>query len=88
MQVAPDLSAVRRARPKIKRQIPPSARIRDGFRTQSDPYLANRQDRLLRRRVTGSQRHDSTQARTLVEAWTDTPLSSLITDRAYERDAC
>ena len=44
--------------------------------------LADRRGRPLR--VTGGQRHDSTQA--LVEAWTDAPLPCLIADRAYDDD--
>ena len=46
-----------------------------------------RRGRPLRLRVTGSQRHDSTQTRALVEAWMDAPWSCLITDRAYDGDA-
>ena len=38
-------------------------------------------------RVTGGQRHDSTQALALVEVWTAMPLPCLITDRAYDGDA-
>ena len=37
--------------------------------------------------MTGGQRHDTTQARTLVEAWTDAPRSCLIANRAYDGDA-
>ena len=37
--------------------------------------------------LTGGQRHDSTQDRALVEAWTGARPSRLIADRAYDRDA-
>ena len=47
--------------------------------------MADRRGRPLR--VTGGQRHDRTQARGLVEAWTATPRPCLITDRAYDGDA-
>ena len=52
-----------------------------------DPHPDGSEDRPLRLHVTSGQRHDSTQARTLVEAWTDAPLSCLIADRAYDGDA-
>ena len=38
-------------------------------------------------RLTGGQRHDRTQARALVEAWSAAPLSRLMADRAYDVDA-
>ena len=41
----------------------------------------------LRLRVTGGQRHDSTQARAWMEAGTDASLPCLIADRAYDRDS-
>ena len=47
--------------------------------------LADRRGR--RRRVTGGQHHDRTQARALVEAWTGAPRPRLSTDRAYDGDA-
>ena len=37
--------------------------------------------------MTGGPRRDRIQARALVEAWTDAPLSCLIADRGYDRDA-
>ena len=37
--------------------------------------------------MTGGPRRDRIQARALVEAWTDAPLSCLIADRGYERGA-
>ena len=37
--------------------------------------------------VTGGPRLDRTQARVLVEAWTDALLPYPIADRAYDRDA-
>ena len=37
--------------------------------------------------MTGGQCHDRTQARALVEAWTDAPRPCLIADRAYDGDA-
>ena len=49
--------------------------------------LADRWDRPLVLRQTGGQRHDSTQVRALVEAWTAAPLSRLMADRAYDVDA-
>ena len=51
-----------------------------------DHILADCRVRPLHLRVTGGQRHDSTQARAWVEAWTDAPLCCLIADRAYDRD--
>ena len=47
--------------------------------------LSDRRGRPLRPlglRLTGGQRHDSTQARALVEPWTAAPLSCLIANRA------
>ena len=70
--------------PKNKGTAPALGRIRGGFSTQIH-MLTERRGHPLRLRVTGGQRHDSTQ--TLVEAWTDTPRSCLITDRAYDGDA-
>ena len=72
-------TAARRARPSTKAL----GRSRDG----QIHILTDRRDRPLRLHVTGGQRHDSTQARTLAEAWTDAPLSCLIADRAYGGDA-
>ena len=46
-----------------------------------------RRGRPLRLRVTGGQRYDRTQARALMEAWTDSPRPCLIADRAYDGDA-
>ena len=46
--------------------------------------MADRRGRPLRLRVTGGQRHDRTQARAWVEAWTDTPRPCLMADRAYD----
>ena len=46
-----------------------------------------RRGRPLRLRVTGGQRYNSTQARALVEAWTDAPRSCLIADQAHDGDA-
>ena len=74
LQADPDLSAVRldstvvRAHvsaagaPKNKGTDPALGRSRGGFGTQIH-ILANRRGRPLRLRVTGGQRHDSTQAR-------------------------
>ncbi len=61
-------------------------RSRGGFGTQIH-VLADRRGRPLRLRVTGGQRHDRTQARALVEDWTDTPRSCLMADRAYDSDS-
>ena len=47
-------------------------RRRGGFSTQIH-VLADRRGRPLRLRVTGGQRHDSTQTQALVEAWMDAP---------------
>ena len=49
--------------------------------------LADPRGRPLCLRLTGGQRHDRTQARALVEAWTGAPLPCLIADRAYGGDA-
>ena len=58
------------------------SRNRGGF---SSPIhsLADQRGRPLRLRLTGGQRHDSTQARALVKAW-----PCLIADRTYDRAAC
>ena len=58
---------------------------RGGFGTQIH-VLADRRGRPLRLRVTGGPRHDRTQARARVEAWTDTPRPCLMADRAYDGD--
>ena len=71
--------------PKKKGTDPARGRSRGGFGTQI-PSLADRRGRPLHLRVTGGPRHDSTQARSLGEAWTDAPLPCLIADRAYDRD--
>ena len=70
--------------PKNKGTDPALGRSQGGFGTQIH-VLADRRGHPLR--VTGGQRHDSTQARALVEDWTDTPLPCLIADRAYDDDA-
>ena len=49
--------------------------------------LSDRRGRPLGLRLTGGQRHDSPQARALVEPWTAAPLSCLIANRAYDVDA-
>ena len=59
------------------------SRSRGGFGTQIH-VLADRRGRPLR--VTGGPRHDRTQARARVEAWTDTPRPCLMADRAYDGD--
>ena len=87
LQVAPDLSAVRRARPKNKEADSALGHIRDRFRTQQIHTWQIDKDRLLHLRVTGGQHHDSTQARAWVEAWTGALLFCLIADRAYDSDA-
>ena len=56
---------------------------RGGFSTKVHG-LSDRRGRPLCLRLTGGQRHDSTQAR--AEAWTAAPLSRLIADRAYNVD--
>ena len=58
--------------PPNKGTDPALGRSRGGFGTQIH-ILADRRGRPLRLRVTGGQRHDSTQARALVEDWTDGP---------------
>ena len=70
--------------PKKPEADPALGRSRGGFGTQIH-ILADRQGRPLHLRVTGGQRHDSTQARALVEDC-DAPLSCLIADRAYDND--
>ena len=70
---------------KNKEAEPALNRSRDGFSTKIY-VLADRRGRPLCLRVTGGQRHDSTQARALVEAWTDMPLPCLMADRAYDGD--
>ena len=60
-------------------------RSRSGFGTPIH-VLADRRGRPLRLRVTGGPRHDRTQARAWVEAWTDTPRPRLKADRAYDGD--
>ena len=94
----PDLSAVRldstvvRAHvsaagaPKQKETDPALGRSRGGFGSQIH-ILADRRGRPLCLRLTGGPRHDSTQARAWVEAWTGARPSCLIADRAYDRDA-
>ena len=72
------------ARPKPEAE-PARGRRWGGFRTPI-PSRSDRRGRPLRLRVTGGQRSDRTQARALVEAWTDAPLLCLIADRAYDRD--
>ena len=71
--------------PKQQEADPARGRSRGGFGTQI-PILADRQGRPRPLRVTGGPRHDRTQARAWVEAWTDAPLPCLIADRAYDRD--
>ena len=97
LQAKPDLSAVwldstigrahvrAAGAPKNKEAEPALGRSRGGFGTQIH-ILADRRGRPLHLRVTGGQRHDSTQARALGEAWTAAPLPCLIADRAYDRD--
>ncbi len=65
-----------------KGRDPALGRSRAGFSTQIH-ILADQRGL----RLTGGQRHDSTQARALVEAWTGAPLPCLIADRAYDGDA-
>ena len=69
--------------PRHKEAKPALGRSRGGFGTQIHS-LADRRGRPLRLRVTGGQRHDSTQA--WVEDGTDAPLPCLIADRAYDSD--
>ena len=97
-QDEPDLSAVRRdstvgrahvraaGAPQHKETDPALGRSRGGFGSQIH-ILADQRGRPLCLRLTGGPRHDSTQARDRVEAWTGAPLSLLIADRAYDRDA-
>ena len=82
LQFNPDLSAVQldstvvRAHasaagaPQNREADPALGRSRGGFGTQIH-VLTDRRGRHLR--VTGGPRHDSTQARALVEAWTAPP---------------
>ena len=70
--------------PQKKGRAPALGRNRGGFRTQI-PILADQRGRLLCLRQTGGPRHGRTQAR--VQAWMGAPLSCLIADRAYDRDA-
>ena len=72
--------------PKKKGLDPALGRSRAGFSTQIH-ILADQRGRPLCLRLTGGQRHDRTQARALVEAWTGAPLPCLIADRAYDGDA-
>ena len=98
VQADPDLSAVLldstivRAHvravgaPRNQELDPALGRSRGGFSTKVH-RMSDRRGRPLALRLTGGQRHDSTQARTLVEAWTAAPLSRLTADRAYDVDA-
>ena len=72
--------------PKKKGLDPALGRGRGGLSPQIHS-LADPRGRPLCLRLTGGQRHDSTQARALVEAWTGAPLPCLIADRAYDGDA-
>ena len=72
--------------PQKKEAEPALYRIRPGFGTQIHSLVDRRGRRSLCLRVTGDQRHDSTQAWALVEAWTGAPLPCLIADRAYDSD--
>ena len=72
--------------PQQKGLDPALGRGRGGLSTQIH-ILADPRGRPLCLRLTGGQRHDSTQARAWVEAWTGAPLPCLITDRAYDGDA-
>ena len=97
LQTDPDLSAVQldsthvcahvsaAGAPKSPGTDHALGRSRGGFGTKIH-ILADRRGRPLRLRVTGGQRHHSTQARALVEAWTGAPLPCLIADRAYDGD--
>ena len=75
-------TSARRAHPSTKTL----GRSRGGFSPQIH-ILTDRRGRPLRLYVTGGSRHGSTQSRTLVEDWTDAPLSCLIVDRAYDGNA-
>ena len=93
LQVDPDRFAVPRDSPLVRAHasaagVPKSpgtdhalGRSRSGFGTQIH-VLADRRGRPLRLRVTGGPRHDRTQARARVEAWTDTSRPCLMADRA------
>ena len=93
----PDLSAVRLDSTMVRAHVsavgapsnqgpdPARGRSRGGFGTKVH-RMSDRRSRPLALRLTGGQRHDSTQARALVEAWTAAPLSRLIADRAYDVD--
>ena len=93
LQADPDLSAVQLDSTLVRAHVSAAGapqspgtdhalgRSRGGFGTQI-PILADRRGRPLRLRVTGGPRHDRTQARAWVEAWTDTPLPCLMADRA------
>ena len=95
LQADPDRSAVRLDSAVMRAHVsaagtPPNpgtdhalGRSRGGFGTQIHG-LADRRGRPLR--VTGGPRHDRTQARARVEAWTDTPRPCLMADRAYNGD--
>ena len=98
LQADPDLSAVpldstvvrmhagAAGAPQNKGTDHALGRSRGGFGTQIH-VLADRRGRPLRLRMTGGQRHDRTQARTLVEAWPVTPRPCLMADRTYDGDA-
>ena len=58
-----------------------------GGRSAQIPYPGGSTGSPLCVRLTGGQRHDSTQARDLVKAWTGAPLPCLIADRAYDGEA-
>ena len=76
----------RRARPPKKERDPALERSRAGVGTKIH-ILADQRGRPLCLRLTGGQCHDSTQARSRVEAWIGAPLPCLIADRAYDSDA-
>ena len=69
-----------------KGRIPPSGAA-GGTAAPRSHILADQRRRPLCVRLTGGQRHDSTQARVLVKAWTGAPPPCLIADQAYGGDA-
>ena len=81
--VCAHVSAVASPPPPNQESDPARGRSRGGFSTKVH-RLSDRRGRPLALRLTGVQRHDSTQA--LMEAWTAAPLSRLA-DRAYDGDA-
>ena len=89
LQAKPDVSAVLLDSTIVRAHVS-APKERGGSRAGPQPgqlgtqihILADCRGRTRHLRVTGGQRHDSTQARALVEDWID----GLIADRAYDSD--